>query len=74
MRERTLIKNVMYTPENSFFMTPKKIPNSDSSIITACCQFVIRWAETTHPKNKNYIQTIRCYVFIKQFFICKCSQ
>lgn len=56
MRERTLKKNnVMYTPENSFFMTPKKVPNSDSSIITACCQFVIRWAETTHPKNKNYI-------------------
>lgn len=68
--------NVKYnicTPQNSFFMTPKKVPNSDSTIITACCQLMIRWTETTHPKNNSYIQIIRWYLLIKQFFF-KCLQ
>lgn len=45
----------LYTPENSFLVTAKKIPNSDSSIITASCQFVIRRTETTRPKKTSYI-------------------
>lgn len=43
----------LYTSENSFLVTAKKVPNSDSPIITTGCQFVIRWAETTRPKKKT---------------------
>lgn len=45
----------VYTSENSFLMTAKKVPNSDSSVVAASRQFMIRWTETTRPKKKKQV-------------------
>jgi len=43
-------------------MTAKKIPNSDGSIITASCQFMIRWTKT--KKKRNILEWILYIYYI----------
>lgn len=60
-------KKISHTSENSFLVTAEKIPNPDSSVITAGRQFMIRRAETTRPKNKLHLNIALSYIVREKY-------